>query len=37
MSDLNDWVEDQEGAGQSLEEALTPEQPQRLSSLGYLQ
>ncbi len=35
--DLDGWVDYEEGAGASLEESLTPEQKERLRSLGYLQ
>ena len=34
---LESWTDYQEGAGESLEESLTPEQRERLRSLGYLQ
>ncbi|HEV8337256.1 MAG TPA: sulfatase [Candidatus Polarisedimenticolia bacterium] len=37
MRDLDRWVDYDEGAGKSLEESLTPEQRERLRSLGYLQ
>jgi hypothetical protein len=37
MRELDRWVDYDEGAGKSLEESLTPEQRERLRSLGYLQ
>jgi arylsulfatase A-like enzyme len=35
--DLDGWQDYGEGAGESLEESLSPEQRERLRSLGYLQ
>jgi len=37
MRDLEGWVDYDEGAGANLEETLSPEQRERLRSLGYLQ
>ena len=37
MRDLDGWIDYEEGAGANLEETLTPEQKERLRSLGYLQ
>jgi arylsulfatase len=34
---LAGWTDYEEGAGESLEQSLTPEQRERLKSLGYLQ
>ena len=34
---LETWTDYQEGAGENMEESLTPEQKERLRSLGYLQ
>jgi arylsulfatase A-like enzyme len=35
--DLDGWADYEEGAGANLEQTLTPEQKERLRSLGYLQ
>jgi len=35
--ELEIWTDDEQGAGESLDETLTPEQRERLKSLGYLQ
>ncbi len=37
MRDLERWVDYEEGAGDDPEESLSPEQRERLRSLGYLQ
>jgi arylsulfatase len=34
---LEGWIDFEPGAGESMEESLTPEQKERLRSLGYLQ
>jgi len=37
MRDLDGWADYEEGAGANIEETLSPEQRERLRSLGYLQ